>query len=88
MTISGINFGRAATDYGILRAGFPSSLFKRLATFDVGLPGPVVIDLCTGAGSLARGFDANHATLLATRFPSAVLGVPCRLFPIVGQTAN
>ena len=56
MTVSGINFGKAAEDYGAFRAGFPESIFDRLAGFNVGLPGHTVIDLGTGTGTLARGF--------------------------------
>ena len=56
MTVSGTNFGRAAEDYGTFRAGFPESIFDRLAEFSVGLPDHTVIDLGTGSGTLARGF--------------------------------
>lgn len=56
MTISGTNFGKAAGDYGAFRAGFPESIFYRLAEFDIGMPEHVVVDLGTGTGTLARGF--------------------------------
>jgi ubiquinone/menaquinone biosynthesis C-methylase UbiE len=56
MTVSGTNFGKAAEDYGTYRAGFPESIFTRLAEFDVGRPDHYVIDLGTGTGTLARGF--------------------------------
>lgn len=56
MTVSGTNFGNAATEYRSFRAGFPDSIFDRLATFGVGLSGQVVVDLGTGTGTLARGF--------------------------------
>ena len=56
MTVSGTNFGKAAEDYGTFRAGFPDSIFDRLADFDIGQPHHSVIDLGTGTGSLARGF--------------------------------
>lgn len=56
MTVSGTNFGKAAADYGTFRAGFPDSIFERLAEFDIGLPDHAVIDLGTGTGTLARGF--------------------------------
>jgi 2-polyprenyl-3-methyl-5-hydroxy-6-metoxy-1,4-benzoquinol methylase len=51
-----IDFGKTAQDYGRYRAGFPSALFDRLATFDVGTTGQRVLDLGTGTGALARGF--------------------------------
>ena len=56
MTVSGTNFGKAAEDYGTFRAGFPESIFDRLAEFRVGRPGHTVVDLGTGTGTLARGF--------------------------------
>ncbi len=56
MTVSGTNFGKAADDYGTFRAGFPESVFDRLAEFDVGLPDQTVVDLGTGTGTLARSF--------------------------------
>ncbi len=56
MTVSGTNFGKAATEYSDFRAGFPESIFERLTDFDIGLSGQTVIDLGTGTGTLARGF--------------------------------
>lgn len=56
MTVSGTNFGKAAGDYSAFRAGFPDSIFGRLAEFSVGQPDHTVIDLGTGTGTLARGF--------------------------------
>jgi SAM-dependent methyltransferase len=54
--VTGTNFGKAASDYGTFRAGFPDSLFDRLKEFGIGMPGQVLVDLGTGTGSLARGF--------------------------------
>jgi SAM-dependent methyltransferase len=51
-----IDFGKTAADYGRYRAGFPDSLFDRLFQAGVGHPGASVLDLGTGAGTLARGF--------------------------------
>lgn len=51
-----IDFGRAADDYAKHRAGFPDSLWDRLAPFDIGTPGQRVVDVGTGTGTLARGF--------------------------------
>jgi len=50
------DFGRTATDYARHRAGFPSELIERLAALGVARPGARVVDLGTGAGSLARLF--------------------------------
>ena len=50
------DFGAVAEDYARHRAGFPDSLFERLAGFGIGRPEHAVLDLGTGTGSLARGF--------------------------------
>lgn len=63
MTVSGTNFGKAAADYSAFRAGFPESIFERLAAFKVGLPNQDVIDLGTGTGTLARGFALRGCTV-------------------------
>lgn len=54
--MTAVDFGRTSQDYARHRAGFPPSLFGRLAPLGVGLPGQRVVDLGTGAGTLARGF--------------------------------
>lgn len=51
-----VDFGRTSEDYARFRAGFPPSLFDRLARYAVGLPGQQILDLGTGTGTLARGF--------------------------------
>jgi SAM-dependent methyltransferase len=51
-----VDFGLTARDYGAHRAGFPDSLFNRLAEHGIGLPSQRVVDLGTGTGTLARGF--------------------------------
>lgn len=56
MTVSGTNFGAAASDYGKFRAGFPDSIFDRLAAFGIGAKPQTIVDLGTGTGTLARGF--------------------------------
>jgi SAM-dependent methyltransferase len=50
------NFGAAAEDYARFRAGFPDSLFDRLAALGIGVPGETIVDVGTGTGTLARGF--------------------------------
>ncbi len=49
------DFGQISEDYARHRAGFPDSLFERLATYGVGIKNQLVVDLGTGTGSLARG---------------------------------
>lgn len=50
------DFGATSEDYARHRAGFPDSLFDRLAAHGIGRSGQSVVDLGTGTGSLARGF--------------------------------
>ncbi|HYR97223.1 MAG TPA: methyltransferase domain-containing protein [Candidatus Binatus sp.] len=50
------DFGATADDYRRHRAGFPDSLFERLARFGIGAPGQRIVDVGTGTGTLARGF--------------------------------
>src|SRR5579862_1764307 len=52
----GVDFGRTAEDYAAHRAGFPPTLFDRLAAMGVGRSGQRVLDLGTSTGTLARGF--------------------------------
>ena len=77
-------FGRRADDYRRHRAGFPDSLFERLAVLGVGHAGQRVADLGTGTGTLARGFalrgcaalgiDPDARMLAAARELDAELG--------------
>lgn len=53
------NFGNTAGDYGRHRAGFPDSLFERLAALGACCLGQRVVDLGTGTGCMARGFARN-----------------------------
>ncbi len=50
------DFSRTSQDYARHRAGFPDSLFERLANFGTGISNQAIVDLGTGTGSLARGF--------------------------------
>ena len=50
------DFARTSEDYARHRAGFPDSLFDRLATYGIGEKNQSIVDLGTGTGSLARGF--------------------------------
>ena len=56
-----IDFGRTAEDFATHRAGFPDSLFDRLAALGVTMQGAAVLDLGTGTGTLARGFARRGA---------------------------
>lgn len=50
-----VDFGKTAHDYGKFRAGFPGEFFERLPAYGIGLAGQRVLDLGTGAGTVARG---------------------------------
>lgn len=59
-----IDFGRTAADYERFRPGFPDSFFDRLTEEGWIRAGQRVLDLGTGAGTLALGFASRglHAT--------------------------
>ena len=50
------DFGATSADYARHRAGFPDSLFERLAAYGIGHARQSIVDLGTGTGTLARGF--------------------------------
>jgi len=59
------NFGAAAGDYATHRAGFPDSLYERLATLGVGVNGERVADVGAGTGTLGRGFARRGCRVTA-----------------------
>lgn len=67
------DFGLTAGDYRRYRAGFPDSLFERLARAGVGLPGQLVVDLGTGTGTLARGFACRGCRVIGVDPATALL---------------
>jgi SAM-dependent methyltransferase len=54
-----VDYGRAATDYGRHRTGFPDAFFERLLAFGIGERSQRILDLGTGTGALARGFASR-----------------------------
>lgn len=54
--VSNVDFGKTAKDYLTHRAGFPESLFQKLAPKGIGNPNQTLLDLGTGTGTLGRGF--------------------------------
>lgn len=58
------NFGAAAEDYARFRAGFPDSIFGRLAALGIGASGNTIVDVGTGTGTLARGFALRGAKVI------------------------
>ncbi|MEP6987302.1 MAG: methyltransferase domain-containing protein, partial [Chloroflexota bacterium] len=67
-----IDFGLTANDYARHRAGFPESFFERIAKYNVGRHGQVVVDVGTGTGTLARGF-ARRGCVVTGIDPAAKL---------------
>jgi SAM-dependent methyltransferase len=67
------DFGATAEDYARHRAGFPDSLFERLAAHGVGRPGQSIVDLGTGTGSLARGFARRGCHVIGIDPAAAML---------------
>jgi len=59
------NFGAAAGDYATHRAGFPDSLFERLAALGIGATGEWVADVGAGTGTLGRGFARGGCRVTA-----------------------
>lgn len=55
--MSGVDFGRAAGDYGSYRPAFAERLFERLREMGVGLRGQLVLDVGAGTGLLGRGMS-------------------------------
>src|SRR6266511_1453806 len=58
------NFGAAADDFARFRAGFPDSIFDRLAALGIGASGETIVDVGTGTGTLARGFALRGAKVI------------------------
>lgn len=68
-----VDFGKTADDYRTHRAGFPESVFDRLAAFGIGHAGQLVVDLGTGTGSLARGFARRGCRVTGIDTASSML---------------
>lgn len=72
MQALGIDFGRAADDYGRHRAGFPDSFFRRLVEEGWLRGGARALDLGTGTGTIARGL-AKRGLRVTGLDPSAAM---------------
>ncbi len=83
-----VNFGLTADDYGKHRAGFPPSLFERLASFGIGEVGQQIVDLGTGTGTLARGFAARGCHVIGIDPAEAMLLEARRLATQAGLTID
>lgn len=73
------DFDRTSRDYARYRAGFPDSFFDRLDTLGVFVPGQKLLDLGTGAGTLARGFAGRGLEVTGLDRAPAMIGEAERL---------
>ena len=83
-----IDFGRTASDYGRHRAGFPSTMFDRLARFRVGIDGQRVVDVGTGTGTVARGFALRGCQVIGIDPSEALVEEARRLDLEAGVTVD
>jgi len=67
------DFGATSDDYARHRAGFPESLFERLAARGIGMEGQSIVDLGTGTGSLGRGFARRGSRVIGIDPAEALL---------------
>ena len=82
------DFGATSSDYARHRAGFPDSLFERLASHDIGVAGQRVVDLGTGTGSLARGFARRGCEVTGIDHSTAMLDAARELDIAAGVTVD
>src|SRR6266851_7737117 len=73
------DFGKTASDYARFRAGFPDSLFERLAARGIGGASQKILDLGTGTGYLGRGFALRGAAVTGLDKSPALLSEAKRL---------
>ena len=73
MTDFTADFGRTADDYATHRAGFPESLWDRLADRGIVLDGARVLDLGTGTGTAARALARRGARVIGVDISSDML---------------
>lgn len=67
------DFGATAEDYAKHRAGFPDSLYDRLAELGAWKPGQTLVDLGTGTGTLARGFARRGCRVIGIDISAPLL---------------
>jgi len=82
------DFGATSEDYARHRAGFPDSLFERLAAHGVGRPGQSIVDLGTGTGSLARGFARRGCHVIGIDPAEALLQAASELDASAGVSVE
>ena len=61
--MSGVDFGRTASDYATHRASLPERFYDLLEAHGVRIAGSVAVDLGTGTGAVARSLARRGATV-------------------------
>jgi len=78
--VTGVDFGRAAGDYGRHRRGYPGHVFGRLREqHGVGRPGQRALDVGTGTGQMARGLASGGARVTGLDRSAELLAVGVEL---------
>lgn len=83
-----VDFGRAASDYGRHRAGFPMRFFDRLKEQLSLAPGQRALDLGTGTGAVARGLALHGLDVTGLDPSDALMAEARRLDEEAGVTIN
>ena len=83
---SGVDFGKAAVDYGRHRQGLPASAFERLRARGIGAPGQRILDVGTGTGQMARGLARGGARVTGLDRSAEMLAVGRELDRRAGVT--
>ena len=75
--MSGVDFGRTASDYATHRAGLPDRFYDLLEAHGVPISGSHAVDLGTGTGAVARSLARRGATVTGVE-PSAAMAEQAR----------
>ena len=75
--MSGVDFGKTASDYATFRAGFPDRFYDELEAHGVRIAGSDAVDLGTGTGAVARSLALRGATVVGVD-PSAAMAEQAR----------
>lgn len=62
--MSGVDFGRTATDYATFRAGLPDRFYDELEAHGIRIDGSSAVDLGAGTGDVARNLALRGATVV------------------------
>lgn len=74
-----VDWSQTSEDYAKHRPGPPGSLYEKLQSHGVGLPGQRIIDVGTGTGVLAREFAKRGASVTGTDIAEGQIALAQRL---------